>query len=82
LGDYAKAYRTLAQSEKLNATKAGSVPSDLAFLAMAHHQLGHRDVALKTLARLRDVMKQESWAENAESQGFLREAEKLIDGKP
>lgn len=30
------------------------------------------------LARLREVTKQELWANNAEALGFLREAEELI----
>jgi tetratricopeptide (TPR) repeat protein len=82
VGNYAKALETLEQSEKLNATKDGSPPSDLAFLAMAHQHLGHKEQAQATLTRLRDLMKQPRWASNAEAQGFLREAEELIDGKP
>jgi tetratricopeptide (TPR) repeat protein len=82
LGDYAEALETLQQSEKLNAMKDGSHPADLAFLAMAHQHLGHKEQAQATLARLREMMKQPPWADNAEAQGFLREAEELIDGKP
>jgi len=82
LGAYAKAIETLEQSEKLNATKDGSHPADLAFLAMAHHQVGHKEQARAILARLRDVMKQKTWAKRAEAQGFLREANALIEGKP
>ena len=48
---------------------------------MAHQQLGHKEQAQATLARLREVMKQPRWADNAAPQGFLREAEELIDGK-
>ena len=82
VGEYAKARETLEQSEKLNATKDGSSPGDLAFLAMAHQQLGHKEQAQATLARLRDVMKRTRWAGDPEAQGFLHEAEELIDGKP
>ena len=78
---YAEALATLMQSEKLNATKDGSHPADLAFLAMAQHQLGKKDDAETTLGRLREVMKQPAWANYAEAQGFLREAEELIEGK-
>jgi tetratricopeptide (TPR) repeat protein len=80
VGSYAKALETLEQSEKLNAAK-GPLAEDLAFLAMAHQQLGHTDQAQATLARLREVMKQPRWANNVEAQGFLREAEGLIEGK-
>src|SRR5262249_879402 len=78
---YTEALATLTESAKLNTTKEGSQPEDLAFLAMAQHQLGKKDEASATLARLREVMKQESWAKEAEAQGFLREAEEAIEGK-
>jgi hypothetical protein len=81
VGRYAEALATLTESDKLQATPEGSLPADLAFLAMARHQLGKKDEAKATLARLREVMKQPGWAKQAESQGFLREAEELIDGK-
>jgi hypothetical protein len=79
---YAEALATLTKSEKLNATKIGLQPADLAFLAMAQHQLGKKEEANATLARLREVMKQPRWAKDPESQGFLREAEELIAAKP
>ena len=59
----------------------GIQPADLAFLAMAHQQLGHKEQARAALARLRELMKQPVWKQNAEAQGFLREAEGLIEGK-
>jgi tetratricopeptide (TPR) repeat protein len=80
-GDWTKALETLEQSEKRNTTKDGSLPADLAFLAMAHQQLGHKEQARAALARLRAVMKQPAWEKNAEDQGFLHEAEGLIEGK-
>jgi tRNA A-37 threonylcarbamoyl transferase component Bud32 len=82
VGGYAKALETLEESEKLNATKDGSIPGDLAFLAMAHQQLGHKEQANAMLTRLREVMKQPRWVNDAEAQDLLREAEELIDGKP
>jgi WD40 repeat protein/serine/threonine protein kinase len=81
VGRYADALATLTKSEKLNASKEGSLPADLAFLAMAQHQLGKKDEAKSTLGRLREAMKQPRWAKDAESAGFLREAEDLIEGK-
>jgi WD40 repeat protein/tRNA A-37 threonylcarbamoyl transferase component Bud32 len=82
LGDYAKALETLEQADKIHAAKDGSVPEDLAFLATAHQQLGHKEQAKATLARLRELMKQPPQPKDAESLGFLHEAEELIDGKP
>jgi WD40 repeat protein/tRNA A-37 threonylcarbamoyl transferase component Bud32 len=83
MGQYAEAAATLAESEKLNAAAfGGPQPADLAFLAMAQHQLGRKEQAQATLGRLHEVMKQPRWAQDAESQGFLREAEALLLGKP
>jgi WD40 repeat protein/tRNA A-37 threonylcarbamoyl transferase component Bud32 len=81
LGDYAKAIDSLEQSEKLDATQGGSHPANLAFLAMAWQQLGQKGEAQATLARLREVTKGPRWATDPEAQGFLREAEALIEGK-
>jgi hypothetical protein len=81
VGRYADALASLMKSEELNATKDGSIPSDLAFLAMTQHQLGKKDEAKATLNRLRKVMKQPHWEKDAESASFLREAEELIEGK-
>jgi hypothetical protein len=78
---YADALATLTKSEKLNAAEEVSHPADLAFLAMAQHQLGKKDEAKTTLGRLRDAMKLPRWFKDAEAVGFLREAEELIEGK-
>jgi WD40 repeat protein/serine/threonine protein kinase len=58
-----------------------SDPGDLAFLAMAQHQLGQKEQARATLARLRQAPKRPQGAKNAEAQGFLREAAALIEAK-
>jgi len=54
--------------------------ADLAFLAMTHYRLGHRDTARTMLAQLRARLAglQRSGFRDAEAQGFLREAESLI----
>ena len=56
----------------------GSLPADLAFLAMTHHQLGHAKEAQAELQRLRERMKDPLSAQDPEAQGFLREAEELL----
>jgi Flp pilus assembly protein TadD len=81
-GRFAEALVTLTKSDKLNATKDGPHRADLAFLAMAQHRLGKKDEAKATLGRLREVMKERAQANDAEAQGFLREAEELIEEKP
>jgi WD40 repeat protein/serine/threonine protein kinase len=80
-GQYEEALATLTRSEPLNAAAETSHPADLAFLAMAHYQLGHKAQAQATLERLRAALKSPRWAKSAESQDFLREAESLLAGK-
>jgi hypothetical protein len=81
VGRYANALDTLTKSEKLNATKGGSLPADIAFLAMTQHQFGKKNEAKATLGRLRAAMKQPHWGNDIEAAVFLREAEELIEGK-
>jgi hypothetical protein len=81
VGRYADALDTLSKSEKLNTTKEGPYPVDLAQLAMTRHRLGQKEDAKATLARLREIMQQPRWTKDAEAQGFLREAEELIEGR-
>jgi WD40 repeat protein/serine/threonine protein kinase len=78
VGEYQDALEALGRSAKLRK----EFPQDLAFLAMAQHQLGQKEQARATLARLREVMKQPRWAKDAESQGFLREAEEALKTNP
>jgi hypothetical protein len=73
VGQYREALAPLTQ------VRAG-VPAALAFLTMARHRLDEPRQARETLARLRECMKQPGRAEDAEAQGFLREAEVLLRG--
>ena len=58
VGNYEKALDVLSRSDKINALKDnGSRPTDLAFLAMAHQQLGHAKEAEAGLQLLRERMK-------------------------
>ena len=78
VGKYREAVETLTQSDRLNAVAYnGSVPSDLAFLALVQHRLGRTDQARATLQRLRRLMNAPVGARNEESQAFLREAEAI-----
>ena len=79
VGEYQKCLNTL---ERCNKVRNQSMPEDLAFLAMAQHQLGQKERAQATFLRLCEAMKQPRWAEDAEAQGFLREAEELLKTKP
>jgi Flp pilus assembly protein TadD len=79
VGNYEKALDVLSRSDKINALKyKGSGPADLAFLAMAHQQLGHSKEAEAKLQVLRERMKDPRWAQDAQARGFLHEAEELL----
>jgi hypothetical protein len=64
------------------ANHGGPSPAEIAFLAMAHHRLGHAAEARAGLDVLRARMKDPEATKDPVSQAFLREAEVLIDPKP
>lgn len=79
LGNYEKALETLLISEPINKTQFnGSIPADLAFLAMTRQRLGQAGEAQEELQRLRAIMNDPRWEEGAEAHGFLHEAEALL----
>src|SRR5262249_24944190 len=82
MGFYLDATATFTRLEKLDAKLPdASNPERLAFLAMSHFRLGHKEQARTTLRRLRAAMQESRWAEDAEARGFLSEAAELIEGK-
>jgi WD40 repeat protein len=87
-GQYQPALEALTRSEKLNAAADGKAPEDLAFLAMARHQLGQDGQAWAHLSRLREMMKQPQFgrptkiSNSEQAHAFLREAESLLKQKP
>jgi WD40 repeat protein len=79
VGNNDKALETLLRSDSIHQKQAGgSTPADLAFLAMTRHRLGHTQEAQADLRRLRERVKEPHWAQDADAQGFLREAEALL----
>jgi WD40 repeat protein/serine/threonine protein kinase len=81
VGQYAAALATLTKSDHLHTIALNRpLSADLAFLAMAQHQLGAKAKAKATLARLREAMKKPRWTRDLDAQGFLGEAETLING--
>jgi WD40 repeat protein/tRNA A-37 threonylcarbamoyl transferase component Bud32 len=79
-GDFAAALKTLTESDRLQSAQLkGSHPVDLAFLSMTHFRLGNKKQAAEHLDRLRETLKRDRWAKNAEAQEFLKEAEALWD---
>jgi hypothetical protein len=73
-------YRAGLHKEAVETLAAGSLSEDLAFLAMAHHQLGQREKAREFLKMLRDRMKRD--VISSSYRAFLAEAEALIEGPP
>jgi hypothetical protein len=57
------------------------IPAGLAFLAMTQCQLDHKAEAQSSLVRLRQVLQEPRWTQDAEMHGFLREAEALIQSR-
>jgi len=83
LGRYEEALAILARSDAWYSSQfEGGVPADIAFIAMAHHQLGHVEEARVAMDRLRAVMQQPDVAQIEENQWFLEEAEALIGAAP
>jgi tetratricopeptide (TPR) repeat protein len=79
VGSYEKALETLRRSDQINKIEnEGSIPEDLAFLAMTQQRLGHAKEAQAEFQRLREQMKDPRRAQDDEAQGFLREAEALL----
>jgi tetratricopeptide (TPR) repeat protein len=79
VGNDDRALETLLRSDQINRKQnQGFIPADLAFLAMTQQRLGHAQEAQAYLQRLRERMKDSRWAQDAEAQGFLREAEALL----
>jgi WD40 repeat protein len=82
-GEFKEALDTLTRSHAINAkVKDGQHHGDIAFIAMAHWQLGHHDQAREALATLRDLTANERWGTNVDRTRHLAEAEALMSGKP
>ena len=82
-GRFAEAIRSLEESHQ-NRSDDGD-PRGFAFLAMAHHRLGHRDEAQRWLDKLAASQPKEgadfSW-DDVEVRILRREAESVILGSP
>jgi WD40 repeat protein len=81
-GRYEEALKHLNQSDTLYLSQnKTSLPADLAFLAMAHHQLGRAEQSQAFLARLRETLKEAKPGQDEDARRFLGEAEELIEGR-
>jgi tetratricopeptide (TPR) repeat protein len=82
VGSYEDALKILANSDRM-LSDAGEDPdlSNVAFTAMSLHRLARVEEAKAALERLRNLCKEEDFAEDEEAQALLAEAEKLIEGE-
>lgn len=76
-----QALGALAQACEMRNGKAGSeAPCDLALISMSLHRLSRGAEAAAALERLQLLLREEKWANDADSQGLGAEAEALILG--
>jgi len=82
VGMYEDALMTLTKADKIRtATDEKPDPRNLAFLAMTLHRIGRVEEAKAALEQLRELCKDEQFAEDREVQDLLAEAEKLLSGE-
>jgi tetratricopeptide (TPR) repeat protein len=82
LANFQEALTTLTRADELNqAAEGGSVPADLAFLAMCRYQMRERDRVQASLTQLRETLQKPNWARKEEAQRLLKEAEALLVGQ-
>ncbi len=75
------ALKTLLRARELaTLSHTGADPAVSAAIAMTYWQLGNFSEARAALARLRELMQDPKHEDDAEAQGFLREAVELIEG--
>jgi len=76
LGQYAEAVATLERCDQHNKEKHEfGLPTDTAFLALAHAKLGQFDEARAALGRMRQAMETEAFAGDADARRAASEAE-------
>lgn len=81
-GNYKEALTMMAGADNLyRAANNKSHPSETAFIAMSLFQLGQIEEAKAALDRLRNLLKDERFAQDEQAKAFLTEAEKLIEGE-
>ncbi len=82
-GQFEQVVATLKRIDDYRRTVLGnkSHPRDVAYIAMALYRLGRIEEAKATLDRLRDLLKDESFAEDEKANACLAELEKLISGE-
>jgi hypothetical protein len=68
----------LTEAEDATKTAGAAGPTNLAFRAMAQQRAGWSAAARATLKRLRELMHQPRWANDAEARASAAEAEETL----
>jgi hypothetical protein len=79
LEQFKQSLATFTGSTDLSDARGQKKPAGLAVTAMAQFKLGRAEEARASLTRLKELMAEPVHRNDAESQGFLREAEALIE---
>jgi len=74
VGQYPEALQTLLRAEQLQP----GLPATLAFLALTQYRLGQSQQAQATFTRLQKTTQESQWAQDAEAQALLCEAQALF----
>jgi tetratricopeptide (TPR) repeat protein len=77
-GDYRKALVSLLQSAALSEDEGRRQAEDWAFIAMAHHRLGHHREADAAMRQLRELMQDRQQSSDDDASAFLREVEAVL----
>ncbi len=78
-GQYRQALSTLQTSDRDHQIQhPGGTPRDVAFIAMTQYQLGHHEEATAALARLQELMQNDSYTGDFEGQSLLRETREVL----
>ncbi|MFO0811498.1 MAG: protein kinase [Gemmataceae bacterium] len=77
VGKYREAVKVLEPVSQPNAV-AKATPADLAFLSLAYHRLGERELAVIAFRRLRGLTATPRWANDRDAASFLKEVEQTL----
>jgi WD40 repeat protein len=78
---YPDAVDALIEADRLLGTE-NAQPATVAFLAMAQHQRGQKELAQAARQRFQSLMQQPSWAQDKDATALLQEVEALLAQQP
>jgi hypothetical protein len=79
VGLYRDAQESAERSEASSRDASGPSPQNLAVIAMSQHQTGQTEVAVETIRKLGEVMKQPQWSAQQGAIALSDEAKKVLE---